>query len=85
MDSYPKKVGLLPYDLFNGLLHSLLFGMSHTDSFTPKSSLEGMAALAREHIESQALNPHLSHNPAIFENCCSCLLKELIFQAIIWD
>mmetsp|Transcript_17121 Transcript_17121/g.25568 ORF Transcript_17121/g.25568 Transcript_17121/m.25568 type:complete len:1342 (-) Transcript_17121:106-4131(-) len=85
MDSYPKKVGVLPYDLFNGLLDSLLFGMSHTDSFISKSSLEGMAALAREHIETQALSQHLSHNPAIFENCCSRLLNEVIFQAIIWD
>jgi hypothetical protein len=85
MDSYPKKVGALPYDLFNGLLDSLLFGMSHTDSFVSKSSLEGMAALAREHIETEALKTHLSHNPAIFENCCSRLLKEVIFQATIWD
>ena len=85
MDSYSIKVGTLPFDLFNGLLESLLFGMSHVDSSVSKSSLEGIAALAREQIESQALNTHLSHNPAIFDNCCLRLLKEVIFQGIVWD
>jgi len=85
MDTYPKRVGELPYDLFNGLLESLLFGMSHTDLFVSKSSLEGIAALAREQIESHALSNHLTHNPALFENCCLRLLKEVVFQSIIWD
>lgn len=85
MDSYPKKVGALPFELFNSLLDSLLFGMSHVDNFVSKSSLEGIAALAREQIETQALNTHLSRNPAIFENCCIRLLKEVVFQSIIWD
>mmetsp|Transcript_23930 Transcript_23930/g.27311 ORF Transcript_23930/g.27311 Transcript_23930/m.27311 type:complete len:147 (-) Transcript_23930:245-685(-) len=59
--------------------------MSHTDSFISKSSLQGIASLSREHIETQALSAHLSHNPSIFENCCLRLLKEVIFQSIIWD
>lgn len=85
MDTYPQKVGGLPYDLFNALLDSLLFGMSHAENDISKSSLEGIAALAREQIEAQTLNTHLSHNPTVFENCSVRLLKEVVFQSIIWN
>lgn len=85
MDTYPNKLGLLPSDLFNGLLESLMFGMSHTDSFVSKSSLQGISALAREQIENQTLNVHLKTSPQLFDNCCQKLLKDVVFQSIIWD
>ncbi len=85
MDTYPQKVGVLPFDLFNALLDSLLFGMSHAEYEICKSSLEGIAALAREQIESQTLNNHLSQNPSLFDNCIVRLLNDIIFQSIIWD
>jgi hypothetical protein len=85
MDTYPGKVGILPYDLFRGLLDSLLFGMSHTDTLVSRSSLQGIASLSCEQIENQSLNNHLLQNPSMFDDCASRLLQEVIFQSIIWD
>lgn len=85
VETYPQKVGLLPYDLFKGLLDSMLFGMSHTDSFVSKSSLTGIASLSREHIENKTLHNHLIQSPSMFDDCTSRLLQEVIFQTMIWD
>jgi hypothetical protein len=84
-DTYPDKFGMLPYDLFTGLLNSMLYGMSHTDTFVSKSSLQGIATLCREQIENNSLSNHLSHNPSIFDECSKRLLQEVVFQNIIWD
>ncbi len=85
MDTYPQKVGILPFDLFKGLLDSMLFGMSHTDVYVSKSSLQGIAAIAREQLENKSLSGHLSQNPSMFDDCAVRLLQEVIFQSIIWD
>jgi len=85
MDTYPEKVCTLPFDLFNALLESLLFGMSHADVFVSKSSLFGIGGLAREHLKTQVLAGHLSVHNGIFDNCARRLLQEVVFQGIIWD
>ena len=85
MDTYPDKVCVLPYELFNSLLESLLFGMSHVDSFVSKSSLQGIAGIAKEHLQTQALRSHLMSHPDIFDRCVARLLQEVVFQNIIWD
>ena len=85
MDTYPDKVCILPYELFNSLLESLLFGMSHVDCFVSKSSLQGIAGIVKEHLQSQALSGHLSNHPGIFDECTRRLLQEVVFQSIVWD
>lgn len=85
VETYPEKLCALPFDLFNSLLESLLFGMSHSNSQVSKCSLQGLASLAKEHLKCQALATHLSTKPDIFENCTQRLIKEVIFQPIIWD
>jgi hypothetical protein len=85
IETYPEKLCGLPFDLFNSLLESLLFGMSNSDPLVAKSSLHGLASLAREHLRTQALAPHLSTKADIFDNCSYRLIKEVIFQPIIWD
>ena len=85
VETYPEKLCALPFDLFNSLLESLLFGMSHSDPLVSKSSLQGIAALAREHLKSNALVAHLSTKGDIFDNCTGRLIQEVVFQPIIWD
>mmetsp|Transcript_839 Transcript_839/g.1941 ORF Transcript_839/g.1941 Transcript_839/m.1941 type:complete len:1304 (-) Transcript_839:31-3942(-) len=85
MDTYPDKVCALPFDLFNPLLESMLFGMSHNDTFVAKSSLRGIAGLAREHLKSKALSIHLAQHADIVDKCSTRLLHEVVFQPIIWD
>lgn len=85
VETYPEKLCGLPFDLFNSLLESLLFGMSHSDPLVAKSSLQGVASLAREHLRTQALATHLSTKADIIENCSTRLMKEVIFQPVIWD
>jgi len=85
MDTYPEKVCALPFDLFNALLDSMLFGMSHSDTFVAKSSLRGLGGLAREHLKSKALSSHLTVHADIIDKCATRLLSEVVFQTIIWD
>jgi len=85
MDTYPEKVCVLPYDLFDSLLESLLFGMSHLDPNIAKSSLQGLASIAREHINTGVLKPHLQHHPDIFDRCSRRLLSEVVFQTVVVD
>ncbi|GFH56279.1 hypothetical protein CTEN210_12755 [Chaetoceros tenuissimus] len=85
IDTYPSKIGMLPYELFKGLLDSMLFGINHVDPFVSKSSLQGIAALAKEHLENSSLQHYLNQNPQMFDECSQKLLEEVIFQTIIWD
>jgi len=85
MDTYPEKAGSLPYSLFCALLDSLLYGMSHADISVSRYSLEGIAALVRQHIQSSALCEHLATNQNLFSNCTKRLLEEVVFTQIIWD
>lgn len=87
METYPDKVGVLPFELFDALLESLLFGMSHHDSSVGKSSLQGISVIFKEHMQKKVLETHLSsqHGPALVEKCSRRLLMEVVFQNIIWD
>jgi hypothetical protein len=86
METYPEKVAVLPYDLFDALLESLLFGMSHHDAIVAKSSLQGISGIVREHLQSQVLNGHLAtSNNGVLDKCSQRLLLEVVFQSIIWD
>jgi len=85
MDTYPEKVCIVPFELFNSLLESLLFGMSHPDTFISKSSLRGISGLVKEHLQSQVLSNHLAQYPDIIDNCSRRLLNEVVFQKIVWD
>jgi len=85
VETYPEKLCALPFDLFNSLLDSLLFGMSHSDPLVSKSSLQGLASLAREHLNTRALASHLSAKGDIFDICTGRLIQEVVFQPIIWD
>jgi hypothetical protein len=85
METYPEKLCALPFDLFNSLLESLLFGMSHSDPLVAKSSLHGLASLAREHLRTNALSAHLSTKGDLFYNCSFRLIAEVIFKPVIWD
>merc|ERR1712071_378594 len=59
--------------------------MSHTDASISKSSLRGIAEIAREHLKNRVLQNHLNYHPDILIHCCRRLLQEVIFQSIIWD
>ena len=85
MDTYPDKVCVLPYELFDALLESLLFGMSHADPYISKDSLQGLASIVREHLKHQSLAQHLAAHPDIFDICLRRLLNEVVFQRIVWD
>lgn len=85
METYPDKIAVLPYELFNSLLESLLFGMSHHDATVAKSSLQGIASITREHLKAQVLAPHLSRNAELLDKCSARLLRDVVFQNKVWD
>jgi hypothetical protein len=85
MDTYPENVCVLPLDLFDSFLESLLFGMSHQDPNVSRSSLHGLASIAREHLNTGVLKPHLEQRPDIFDRCSRRLLSEVVFQTVVVD
>jgi hypothetical protein len=89
LETYAEKLSQLPYDLFDGLVGSLLYGMSHLDESIAKSSLLGLAGIARAHLEYKVLDAHIAtsrnRDEALIEKCTRRLLMEVIFQNIIWD
>ena len=85
METYPQKIAVLPYELFDALLESLLFGMCHHDAAVAKSSLQGIASITREHSKSHVLTPHLSRNPDLLDHCSRRLLTDVVFQNKVWD
>ncbi|CAB9509093.1 Exportin-4 [Seminavis robusta] len=85
IETYPEKACVLPYELFDALMESLLFGMCHHDASVAKSSLQGIASITREHIKSQILAKHLSQNPGFIDNITRRLLRDVVFQNRVWD
>lgn len=85
METYPEKVAILPYELFDALLESLLFGMSYYDPSVAKSSLQGLAGIIREHIKNRVLDVHLAKNADLIDKCSHRLLMEVVFQNCLWD
>jgi hypothetical protein len=85
MDTYPEKVCVLPFDLFDSLLECLLFGMRHHDAIVAKCSLHGIGSIATEHLSSQILAPLLQQHPDIIDKCSRRLLTEVVFQSVVSD
>jgi hypothetical protein len=88
LETYAEQVKLLPYDLFDALLESLLYGMSYHDENIAKSSLEGLSGIFREHLESRVLDVHIAasqNHEGLTDKCTRRLLVEVIFQNIVWD
>jgi hypothetical protein len=88
LETYADQVKLLPYELFDGLLDSLLFGMSYHDESIAKSSLQGLAGIAQEHLHSRVLDVHIASSQTqegVVEKCIRRLLMEVVFQNIVWD
>lgn len=87
METYPDKVGQLPFELFDALLESLLFGMSYHDPSVAKASFYGISGIIKEQIQNKVLDLHLNspQGPALIEKCTRRLLMEVVFQNIIWD
>jgi hypothetical protein len=85
METYPDKVAILPLELFDALLESLLFGMSHHDTTVAKSSLQGLAGLFKEHMQNRTLDVHLAQNGELLDKCSHRLLMEVVFQNCVWD
>jgi hypothetical protein len=85
METYPEKTCALPYDLFRSLLDSMLFGMCHADPDVSKNCLTGFKGIATEHLNSQALASHLAQQPDLVDQLASGLLRDVIFQSLVWD
>jgi hypothetical protein len=62
--------------------------MSYHDPGIAKSSLQGLAGIAREHLQSRVLDVHITssqNQEGIIDKCSRRLLTEVVFQNIIWD
>lgn len=85
METYPEKVCVLPFELFDSLLESLLFGMSYYDVNVARCSLHGLASIAREQISANVLKAHLDRRPDIIDQCSKRLLSQVVFQTVVVD
>ena len=89
LESYADQLKMLPFDLFDSLLESLLYGMTYHDPSIAKSSLQGIAGIARAHLSNRVLDVHIAATPpnheGLIDKCTRRLLMEVIFQNMIWD
>jgi hypothetical protein len=87
METYPEKVAVLPFELFDALLESLTLGMSHHDCTIGKTSLQGLGSILREHMRHRILDVHLQtqKGDGILEKCSRRFLMDVVFQSIVWD
>ena len=85
VDTYPEKLCALPFELFNSLLESLMFGMSHYDPTVAKHSIQGLSSIFREHLTSGVLKTHLDRRSDIADQCAKRLLLEVVYQPIVMD
>lgn len=84
-ETYPDRVCQLPFDLFCGILESLIFGMNHHSTTIANSSLQGISSIAREQVKSRSLDTHLSQHPDIFDECSRRLIADVVLQSSVHD
>jgi len=89
LESYADDLKLLPFDLFDALLESLLYGMTYHDASIAKSSLQGISGIAKAHLNNRVLDIHIASTPpnheGLIDKCTRRLLTDVIFQNVIWD
>lgn len=85
MEKHPGRITIFPFELLDSLLQSLLYGATHHDSKVAKKCLEGLAGLAKAHLQSEIMRGHLSHHPDVLDRCTKHLFVEVIFQQLVWD
>jgi len=89
LESYADELKMLPFDLFDALLESLLYGMTYHDASIAKSSLQGISGIAKAHLSNRVLDVHIAATPpnseGLIDKCTRRLLTEVIFQNVIWD
>jgi len=89
LESYADQLKTLPFDLFDALLESLLYGMTYHDASIAKSSLQGISGIARAHLSNRVLDVHIAATPpnheGLIDKCTRRLLMEVVFQNVIWD
>jgi hypothetical protein len=85
VDTYPEKLCVLPFELFDSLLESLVFGMSHHDPIVAKNSLQGISSICREHLSTGILKTHIDRRPEILDQCTKRLLSDIVYQPIVVD
>ena len=85
METYPEKVCALPFELFDSLLQSLLYGMSHHDANVAVVSLQGLGSISREQLKTQVLQNHLTTKPGLLDDCIRRLIVEVVVQPLVVD
>ena len=85
METYPAKVCALPHELFDSLLQSLLYGMSHHDPNVAFLSLQSLGSISREHLKAQVLQRHLATRPDLLDDCIRRLIVEVVVQPLVVD
>jgi hypothetical protein len=85
LDTYPEKVCALPYDLFDSLLQSILYGISHHDANVAKVSLQGLSSISREHLRNGVLQVHLSTKVDLLDVCICRLITEVVVHPLVVD
>lgn len=85
METHADKISYLPFELLDALLESLLFGVTHHEVSVAKRCFEGITGLAKEHLKSGALQPHLSRHPDIWDRCLTKILHGVVFQPLVFD
>jgi hypothetical protein len=85
MEAHADRVFALPYELIDMLIQSLLSGATHHDSKVAEKCLAGIQGLATAQLKSGSLSNHLSQHPDLFERCTKHILRDIVFQQLVFD
>ena len=84
-ENYPEKLGGVGFELTNGLVESMAWGMSASDVVVGRSSLRGLEEIAKEQLKNGSMGVYLSKRGDLFSSILVKLLKEVVLTGVVFD
>jgi hypothetical protein len=86
VETYPEKLQHLPADFVEGLVDSLLWGITHLDATVGKNCLRGIESMGKEHLKNKTLGGIMAAKPDLFKKCIQRVLKDVVFEnSVVFD
>ena len=69
VETYPEKLNGLPPDFFEGLIGSLLWGISNVDVVVGKNCLKAIEEMTKDHVRNNSMVDILAKRPEVLKAC----------------
>ena len=86
VETYPEKLNGLPPDFFEGLIGSLLWGISNVDAVVGKNCLKAIEEMTKDHVRNNSMTDILAKKPGVLKACVDKLLAEVVMvPTVVFD